>query len=275
MGFVEVAPGVHVLRYPVLDVNATLVIGSEVAVLVDTLATPTQARELMAELRRITAAPLAVVNTHAHFDHCFGNAVVAEASPGLSVWAHHSTVEAMRDHGPRLRRAAVDEARLLVPDLADEIAQTQLRVPDYEVRTESIVDIGERTVELRFLGRGHTDGDLVVVVPDAAVVVAGDLVEEGAPPSFADSFPLDWPDTLTVVLEHCAPGAVVVPGHGAVVDAGFVHDQRAELSRLEWLIREGGRDGATPEAVAAQAPFGPEASLVAVHRGYADLSGRL
>jgi glyoxylase-like metal-dependent hydrolase (beta-lactamase superfamily II) len=128
-------------------------------------------------------------------------------------------------------------------------------------------------VELRHLGRGHTEGDVVVHVPDVAVIVAGDLVEEGAPPSFEDSYPLDWPDTLTELL--ALEPRLVVPGHGAVVDAEFVHDQRAQLSKLEWLIREGDRDNATPEAVAAQAPFGPEVGLVAVRRGYANLTGQL
>lgn len=271
--FVEVAAGVHVLRYPVLDVNSTLVVGSQVALLVDTLATPAQARELVDAARAVTALPLQIVNTHAHFDHCFGNAVVAEASPGLSIWAHESTVEMLRDHGPRVRRAAVEEATALAPEIAGEVGDAVVRAPDRGVRTESFMDIGDRVVALHHFGRGHTDGDLVVHVPDVSVVVAGDLVEEGAPPSFEDSFPLDWPDTLTPLLA-LAP-RVVVPGHGAVVDADFVERQRAELSRLEWLIRETEGDGATPEAVAAKAPFGPQAALVAVRRGYADLSGGL
>src|SRR5262249_35712266 len=114
-GLVEVAAGVHVLRYPVLDVNCTLIVGSQVAMLVDTLATTAQAHELVAAVRRVTDLPLTVVNTHGHFDHCFGNAVLAQASPGLSIWAHESTVEEFRDHAPRLQRAAYDEARVLVP----------------------------------------------------------------------------------------------------------------------------------------------------------------
>ncbi|HEY7226476.1 MAG TPA: MBL fold metallo-hydrolase [Micromonosporaceae bacterium] len=272
-GFVEIAVGVHVLRCPVLDVNSTLILGTQVAVVVDTLATARQARELSQAVRAITDLPLAVVNTHAHFDHCFGNGVLAAGDPGLPIWAHESTVDALRDHGPRLRRAAYDEALALVPAIADDVASTELRAPDRAVAHQSTMDIGDRTVELRYLGRGHTDGDLVVVVPDVAVVVAGDLVEQSAPPSFADSYPLDWPDTLTVLL--ALQPTLVVPGHGAVVDAGFVHDQRAQLSRLEWLIREGHRDDATPEAVAARAPFGMPAALVAVRRAYAELSGRL
>jgi hypothetical protein len=41
------------------------------------------------------------------------------------------------------------------------------------------------------------------------------------------------------------------------------------------VIRDGHADGAPAEHVAAKAPFGPDAALVAVRRGYAELSGRL
>ena len=59
-GFVEVADGVHVLRYPVLDVNVTLVVGDGEALLVDTLSTAAQARELAAAARRVTDQPVGV-----------------------------------------------------------------------------------------------------------------------------------------------------------------------------------------------------------------------
>jgi glyoxylase-like metal-dependent hydrolase (beta-lactamase superfamily II) len=267
--FVEVAPGVHVLRYPVLDVNVTLIIGSAAALVVDTLATPAQARELMAAVRSVTALPLTVVNTHAHFDHCFGNATLADAAPGLTIAAHTATVAAFQDGGA-LRRSAAEEARSLMPSIADEVATAPLRAPDSAVAEQSTVELGGRSVVLHHFGRGHTAGDLVVHVPDASVVVAGDLVEDGAP-SFSDSYPLDWPDTLTAVV--ALQPSVVVPGHGAVVDSTFVHDQRAALSRLEWLIRDGDRVGAPAETVAATAPFGYDAAVVAVRRGYALLSG--
>ena len=48
------------------------------------------------------------------------------------------------------------------------------------------LDLGDRVVELIHPGRGHTAGDLVVRVPDADVMVAGDLVEESDPPFIGD-----------------------------------------------------------------------------------------
>jgi hypothetical protein len=117
-----------------------------------------------------------------------------------------------------------------------------------------------------------------VVVPDAATVIAGDLVEESGPPGFGDSWPLDWPATAAALLEVVAGlvGTVtVVPGHGAPVGEAFLAAQHADLAQLAWLCRDGHRDDRPPQDVAVRSPFGAEMSLLAVRRAYADLDGRL
>jgi glyoxylase-like metal-dependent hydrolase (beta-lactamase superfamily II) len=271
--FAEVGDDVYVLRYPVLDVNATLVIGDDAALLVDALATPGQAAELATAARAITALPWVVANTHHHFDHSFGNATVA-GDPPCAVWAHEEAAALLRDHPEAVRRSAYDEALRLAPELAGDLATLRIMAPNRTVRHESTVDVGGRAVVLRHLGRGHTAGDLVVQVPDADVLVAGDLVEEGAAPSFDDAYPLEWPETVAALLRLTSPSTAIVPGHGAVVGHNFVKGQHEELAALEWLIRDGHADGAPVEAVAAKAPFGAQAALIAIRRGYAELSGR-
>jgi glyoxylase-like metal-dependent hydrolase (beta-lactamase superfamily II) len=271
--FAEVGDDVYVLRYPVLDVNATLVLGDGEAILVDTLATEAQAGELAAAVRTVTAAPLTIVNTHYHFDHTFGNAVLS--APPRPIWGHASVAGLLRDRAEAVRRQAYEEALRLAPSIAEELLTVPILAPNATVRHESTLDLGGRTVILYHFGRGHTDGDLVVHVPDADVVVAGDLVEEGAAPSFDDAYPLEWPETVAALLRLTTPATSVVPGHGAVVGQNFVRGQHEELAALDWVIRDGHADGAPAEHVAAKAPFGPDAALVAVRRGYAELSGRL
>ncbi len=270
----EVAPEVYVLRYPVLDVNATLIVGGEVAAIVDTLSTDAQARELLAAVRAVTALPLVVINTHHHFDHCYGNGVVAAASPGCAIWAHEAAAAELRIHGGLWQRELYEKWLPTHPELAEGLAAVEPRPPDRTISTESTMDIGGRTLELRHFGRGHTDGDVIVAVPDAAALLAGDLVEQGAPPSFSDSFPVDWPDTVAALLDLTTPSTVVLPGHGSTVDADFVRAQHAELTQLASLIREGHSDGTPPDVIAAKAPFGHDAALTAVTRGYAQLAGR-
>jgi glyoxylase-like metal-dependent hydrolase (beta-lactamase superfamily II) len=259
----EIAAGVHVLRQPLLDVNATLVVGGEAALVVDTLSTVGQAKDLLAAVRRVTPLPLVVVNTHHHFDHTFGNVVfAAEGSP---IWSHE---EAAALIGPALRSRAVLEH----PDLAADLAGVAPTPPTDLVRTLARLDLGARPVELHHFGRGHSIGDLAVVVPDADAIVAGDLIEQSGPPQFDDAYPLDWPDTVAALLAVLTPQSQVVPGHGAVVDRRFVRAQHEQLAALAWLIREGDADGAPAERVAAKSPFPQEISLPAVRRGFQHLN---
>jgi glyoxylase-like metal-dependent hydrolase (beta-lactamase superfamily II) len=259
----EVASGVFVLRYPVLDVNATLVVGDESALVVDTLSTPGQAKVLRDAASRVTASPMIVVNTHHHFDHCFGNATLAPSA----IYAHPEAAARLAATDPV---QVYDEWANYHPELLD-LATVDVLPADHPVARECHVDIGGRTVALLHLGRGHTAGDLVVHVPDAGAVVAGDLVEEGGPPQFHDGYPVQWPQTLAALLALGA--ATVVPGHGAVVDPAFVRGQRDELAALARLIRVGHANGAPADAVVADAPYPYETATIAVARGYAELAG--
>lgn len=271
MSFVEVADRVYVLRYPAVDVNVTLVVGDGAALVIDTLSTADQATELAGLARRITGAPWEIVNTHHHFDHCFGNRALA-GSPPVPIWAHPAAAAAMA--APDRARRASEGYAPVDPALARELLDVELLMPSRLVDGSATLSVGGRPVVLRFLGRGHTDGDLVVHVPDADVVVAGDLVEESGPPSFDDSYPFEWPVTLAAVEALCGPDTVVVPGHGAPVGAGFVLGQYEEQAALAEWIRDAYAAGVPPENAAAAAPFGAVAALVAVERGYAQLSRR-
>ncbi|MGH3646137.1 MAG: MBL fold metallo-hydrolase [Micromonosporaceae bacterium] len=270
MGWQEIADRVYVWRQPVLDVNTTLVVGETGALVVDTLATPSQATELAEAVRHLTPLPWLVVNTHHHFDHAYGNQVFA-VQPDCQIWAHPEAARRLREITPRTLAALREEWALTEPALA-ELTDVTVVPPNRTLRDAASLDLGGRPVELRHFGRGHTDGDVVVHVPDAGVVVAGDLVEQDGPPGFEDAYPLEWPHTVAGLL-HLATGPVV-PGHGAVTDHDFVKAQHDELNQLAWLIRDGHADDADPYDVARQAPFGPDAALVAVRRGYAELSGR-
>jgi glyoxylase-like metal-dependent hydrolase (beta-lactamase superfamily II) len=262
-GFVEVAPRVHVLRHPVLDVNVTLIVGDASALLVDTLATAAQARELADVVAAMTAVPLAVVNTHHHFDHCFGNAAFLDAP----IYAHPEAIDQIRTTDP------ADVSREWAPTHPglSGVIDTDIRVPDQPVVHEVTLDLGGRTAVLRHPGRGHTAGDLIVHVPDAGLVVAGDLVEESGPPQFDDAYPLEWPDALAAILA-LEPGAVV-PGHGAMCGPSFVAGQHAELAALAWLIRDGHADEVPADEVVRKAPYEFETAAIAVARGYAELDG--
>jgi hypothetical protein len=89
---------------------------------------------------------------------------------------------------------------------AEEVAETELVLPDHLFSSSRSLDLGDRLVELVFPGRGHTDGDVVVRIPDVDVVLGGDLIEESAKPWIGlDSWPLEWHASLDVVLSLISP----------------------------------------------------------------------
>jgi glyoxylase-like metal-dependent hydrolase (beta-lactamase superfamily II) len=267
----RVAEGVFVARTEPLDVNVTVVLGGDTALVIDTLSTEAQAAALHEAVRAITQLPLTVLVTHFHFDHCLGTAVLADG--GRPVWGHPYTAIELTDRGrhwqTRWHRDWVSEH----PELAAGLAAARIHAPDHLVRHAESLDLGGRTVMVSHPGRAHTAGDLVAYLPDVDVLVAGDIVEQGSPPDFTDAYPMEWPEALGRVLDAITTETRVVPGHGAVVDRDFVVAQHKQLAALDWLIREGHRDEAAAETVASRGPFPIETCRVAVARGFAALEG--
>jgi glyoxylase-like metal-dependent hydrolase (beta-lactamase superfamily II) len=207
-----------------------------------------------------------VVNTHFHFDHTFGNAVFRPAA----IWGHRRCAAQLIDDGERMRQAIADKHREFgYAELAADIEASRIDPPDELVDDVATLTVGGRPVQLRHLGRGHTDNDLVLTVPDAALVIAGDLVEEGAPPQFGSAYPLDWPGTLDAVAELVT--GRLVPGHGAVVDREYVEAQRAEHAELVAKARDGYANGRPAEDVATELPYFGDCATEAVERAYLQL----
>jgi glyoxylase-like metal-dependent hydrolase (beta-lactamase superfamily II) len=161
----------------------------------------------------------------------------------------------------------------LPTELAREIESVEIVPPDHLVRDHRTIRVGGRVVELRHLGRGHTDGDLVVLVADAHVLFAGDLIEEGGPPSFGDAFPLDWPATAGHVAALAS--GPVVPGHGKVVDRAYVQRQAADLATVAAEARAAHAQGIPEDRAAKLVALPPTIAAHAIARAYAQLDGAI
>ena len=233
--WVELADRTWVRRYAKYDVNIGLVVGSEGALVIDTRGDVEQGEELLAHIRELTDAPIRwVVNTHAHFDHVFGNPAFGDATS----YAQENTA------------AAVAETVAISNTFA----------------VAKVIELGDRRVELLHLGNGHTGGDIVVVVPDVDVFFAGDLIEESAAPSYGDdSYPMEWPDTVDRLIGLLSATAKVVPGHGAVVDAEFVRDQNDDLGTVANTISGLHHNGTSLEAALAHTDDWPWPQIGRAH----------
>ncbi|MGC4109678.1 MAG: MBL fold metallo-hydrolase [Nocardioides sp.] len=270
--FVEVADRVWVARQEWYDLNVCLVRGSTGLVVVDTQASARAARAIVEDVRALGIGDVtAVVNTHEHFDHTFGNGAFLEAYGALPIHAHEVAAERTVWAGERIKE--LFDAELDDPHRED-VLETVIVPADHTFSSVRVLDLGDRQVELMHPGFGHTEGDIVIRVPDADVMLAGDLIEESGPPGFGqDCHPLDWPGTLDVVLNVVGRETVVVPGHGALVDRDFVEQQRQDVAITAQTIRDLAAAGVPAERALAEGewPFPREALAVAVERGYAAL----
>lgn len=272
VGFVEIADRCWVARHEFLDVNVGLVGGERGLLVVDTHASEVEARRVVEQVRRLGAGDVvAVVNTHAHFDHTFGNVVLADEYDEPALMCHEAAAAELPAHAQEIQTQC--RADTSDPRHAD-IAATRVVVPATTFSSAKVVDLGDRLVEFVHPGRGHTAGDAIVRVGDADVVFAGDLIEQSATPGFGeDCFPMEWPSSLDLVVGMLTPGSVVVPGHGLPVDLDFVQEQRSAIGVVAETVRDLASRG-VPVAQALDAtewPYPKEDLRHAVTRGYEHL----
>lgn len=249
--WIEVADGVHQRRYNPVDISVVVIAGGDELLVVDTRNNPAEGAELITDIRTRFDAPIRyVVNTHAHYDHTFGNQVFGPGSDlDVPILGHARIQEHYRRYeAPRLARVKADPAA--EPDKS--WAAVELTPPTRAIEEPTTLSVGGRQVRLLPQPPGHTDTDLVLHVPDVDVWVVGDLVEESGPPMFGSgSYPLGWPLVLFELLDAIGPTARIVPGHGQVVDRQFVLEQAEMLTHVADLIRQAWHAGMTIEEALA------------------------
>jgi glyoxylase-like metal-dependent hydrolase (beta-lactamase superfamily II) len=263
--FDELADGVFRRRYESLDLNVGVVIGAKAVLVVDSRASHRQADELREELRTLNTLPVGwVVNTHYHWDHTWGNARFPEAT----LWGHDLCRREMIEHGEAARRRVLGS---MPAEHHDAISEVVITPPTETFTRTASIDLGGHVVDLAYHGRGHTNSDIVVTVRNAGVIFSGDLIEEGAPPSFGDAYPLDWAATL----DAAGFAGTVVPGHGDAVTVDYAATQRDEIAAVAALAREGHAAGTPIADLAATGPYGSPTMMQALTRAYAQLDGDL
>jgi glyoxylase-like metal-dependent hydrolase (beta-lactamase superfamily II) len=274
-GWEEVADGVFRRRYQPHDVSVCVVRGTGGLLVCDTRSSHRQADEIRADLAELGTQPVRwVVNTHAHFDHTFGNARFGPGSDlGAPIYGH----ERVPAHLDAYERQVLAGLIAGAGEDPGEWGEVVITPPTVLVGTGMTLDLGGTVAQLLHLGRGHTDNDLLVHLPDSGAWLAGDLVEESGPPAYGpDSFPLDWPATVGRLRAALREGDVLVPGHGAVVDAAFAAAQHEQLSAAAALITGLHAAGVPEERAIAEGgarwPFPAGHLADAVRRGYRHLS---
>jgi len=261
-----------------VDGNSVVIVNDDGVIVIDTHIDPAASRAVIRKIRALTDQPVThVVNTHWHDDHVNGNDAYRDAFPGVHFVAHRATLAALeKEWAPmeaqrREAYAKLDPAALLeaasgfeasdpqkatnyrvyagyVAALKPELDSLELVYPDTTFDDRFEIESTSRRIVVEWLGRGNTDGDAIVWLPDDDVLITGDLLVAPVPYAF-DSPMLDWVETLDRLGARDA--GTLVPGHGPVQ-----HDQ-VYLDRVRMLLRttldavaRAHAGGATPDTLA-------------------------
>jgi cyclase len=249
--------------------NSVAIIGEDAVLVFDTGNIPSSTRRQIAEIRKLTAKPVRyVVNSHWHPDHNLGNAEYRAAFPSVTIIGTSATRRGILEQVPGyfgyIKAFATSDSlirqRLVTGRMRDSSAMppgTRLAYTiishDYaEFRPDVLtahplasdlvfddsltISLGRRDVKIVRPGRGNTDGDAFAYVPDARVLLTGDLITVPCPfPSTA--FFTDWIAGIDQLTARNAE--TIVPGHGDVQ-----HDYRYTQMVRDLLVytRDAARD---------------------------------
>lgn len=245
----KIADGVYAIQHPDApngfpQGNTTVVIGKEKVLVVDACYFPSSAKKDLDQIKEWTDKPVAyLINTHGHLDHNNGNYVYRDAFPGIAIISHpeakkmisndnkeginaflnkYVTLKKQTETGKDDNGKIIDEKEMETTkqyvesriEVYSEFQKIKLTPPNTDITNEMKIDLGERKVEIKFLGKGNTEGDIVVYLPEEKIIAAGDLVVSPVPYAFG-SYPSEWIKTLQQIIDLDVQA--IIPGHGLVI----------------------------------------------------------
>jgi len=285
--------------------NSTILVNDTDAIVIDDHVSPAAAWVLVDELKAITDKPVTtVINTHFHFDHAHGNQIFgpqvqiigheytrrALLAKPLAMPLYQSYINGMPGQIEMLRKRLAEEkeaaARAKLQTQLTSVennyaSQQELRPtpPNVTLTTQMALHRGPREIQIRYLGRGHTAGDVVVYLPQERVVITGDFLTSGLS-NMSDSYPLEWAASLEELKRLNFD--TVVPGHGeAYTDKARIDYFQAYLRDVWTAVSELKKQGVSAEEAAKRADLSkhkerfpnPAVPLLAAQRIYALIDG--
>jgi glyoxylase-like metal-dependent hydrolase (beta-lactamase superfamily II) len=221
--------------------NSVVIVNDADVMIVDPGITAAAATTMIADVKTLTSKPIKyVVDTHYHYDHAFGNQVFG---PDVTIIGHDTTRRRLNGPGSlkertyltngvgaianrftvlkrqiseatdQKERAILERQLAIHQQYADEQPKLRPTPPNATLSRDMTLVRGSREIQIRYLGRAHTDGDIVVFLPKERMIATGDMITSALSYT-GDAFVEEWPATLDGVM--ALDFDTVLPGHGNV-----------------------------------------------------------
>jgi glyoxylase-like metal-dependent hydrolase (beta-lactamase superfamily II) len=276
--------GYEEIRQPGFTTVSLFVVGADGVLIADGQGSPAATQRMLEEIRKVTPKPVRwyVVGSD-HGDHTAGNGVL----PAGITYIVHAASRAQL--GRDSVAAAAAHARATAEASAKGTAAPAPRVvvvpPVAMSADRQRVDLGGISVEVMFLGRAHTGGDLMVHLPREKILFMSEAYLNRVFPAMRSAYPSEWVTMIDRALS--LEVTRFVPGHGFIEDPATSREELiafqqalraviAEVTRLKRL-------GLSVDDAITQANWGPyhdwflrdTQAAVAVRKIYEELEGRL
>jgi glyoxylase-like metal-dependent hydrolase (beta-lactamase superfamily II) len=217
--------------------NSPVIVTNNEVVIIDSETSPAAGRALVQDIKAFTDKPVKyVIDSHFHYDHLFGNQIFG---PDVQIIGHDHTVERLKAN--TLEQYTFQTSLRPIPQRVEQLRQRIAQEKDPQQKAtmeqqvknslayqEQVKEIkqtppnvtfdntmtmykGGREMHLMYLGRAHTDTDVVTFFPRERIVATGDLMESVIS-YMGDSYPQDWIGTLDKL--KALDFDTVLPGHG-------------------------------------------------------------
>ncbi len=273
----ELADGVHAAiarRDGFALCNAGIVDLGGLTLVFDAMLTPQAGAELGKAAERLTGRPAdLLVDSHYHGDHVRGNGAVGAARIVSSERVRELVIERARAHlaadraeAPgeleRLRAGALGKSpddREIYDGWMRGILATppdlEIPAPEVTFASEMIVHGRRRSARVLTFGGGHSPSDVFVFLPDARIVLLGDLLSIGHHPSLSDGDPEAFV-TILGKIRALGPDRAL-PGHGPVGEASDLGQMERYITVLARQAREDREEGLDQDAATLRPPPSP------------------
>lgn len=235
----EIAPGIAVLFGAGGNIGVSH--GDDGTILVDDQFAPLTGK-IQAAVAQLGASPVEyLINTHWHGDHTGGNENLGKA--GATIFAHDNVRVRLAEGRPEGNRPIAPAPKEALPVVTYGQGVT--------------LHVNGDTVDVIFLGGGHTDGDSIVHWREDNVVHMGDLYFKIPGYPFIDvrsgGNVINAMNSLDQVIRMTDDETKIIPGHGPMSNKAELVAYRAMIGEAVNLVRALKDGGSTAdEAVAAK-----------------------